>query len=292
MKKCAILSMDCLDDFEAYDDLIIEPMKARGWHCSWVSWRKEDVIWDEFDVVVVRTPWDYQEDADAFIKVLRAIDESSAHLENNLATMLWNIDKIYLKELAQHQVAIVPTIWRDTFDATELGKFFEHFATDQIVLKPRVSANADNTFWLRKDMDSLPLTELNAALSDRDFMVQPFVPAVIEEGEYSLFYFNGKFSHAILKTPKRDDFRVQEEHGGRLQTIEPEAGLIAGAEKCVSAISQLHDMPLYARLDLVRFNGEFVLMEAELIEPSLYFNMDVESPKRFARAFVDKMGAS
>ena len=289
--------MDCLDDFEAYDHLVEPHLQALGWQVDTVSWRRQGVDWSEYEAVIIRTPWDYQDDPEAFLHVLENIQASSAKLENSLDIVKWNIDKIYLKELERLGVSLVPTIWQPRLGGAELDldqihTYFSLIESEQMVLKPRISANADNTFWLRKDMDSLPLTELNAALSDRDFMVQPFVPAVIEEGEYSLFYFNGKFSHAILKTPKRDDFRVQEEHGGRLQTIEPEAGLIAGAEKCVSAISQLHDMPLYARLDLVRFNGEFVLMEAELIEPSLYFNMDVESPKRFARAFVDKMGAS
>jgi len=291
MNKCAILSMDCLDDFEAYDDLIIEPMRERGWECEWVSWRKNHVNWDAFDAVVVRTPWDYQEDAQGFIKVLNAIDESSAHLENNLATMLWNIDKIYLKELEQHQVQIVPTLWRETFDAQELSHYFDHFNTDQIVLKPRVSANADNTFWITKQNVEQHIEQMASAFATREFMIQPFVEHVISEGEFSLFYFNGHYSHAILKTPKQDDFRVQEEHGGRLQAIEPEAELVACANKTLAALHALNGTPLYARVDFVRLGDSFALMEAELIEPSLYFNMDAHSPERFAQAFAERMSS-
>jgi len=119
--------------------------------------------------------------------------------------------------------------------------------------------------------------------------------SVIEEGEFSLFYFNGEYSHAILKTPKADDFRVQEEHGGRLQAITPEKALLAQAESTLAAITNLTDeMPLYARVDFVRVSNSlasesFALMEAELIEPSLYFNMDDSAADHFADAFVKRI---
>jgi hypothetical protein len=117
---------------------------------------------------------------------------------------------------------------------------------------------------------------------------------VITEGEFSVFYFDGEYSHAILKTPKESDFRVQEEHGGRIGAITPEERLIAQSESTLLTITKLTgEMPLYARLDFVRVEENskgqcFALMEAELIEPSLYFNYDSESPKRFADAFVSR----
>ena len=286
MKRCAILTMDSLADFEAYDDLLEQPLNALGWQMEMVSWRSTTVNWDDYHAVIVRSPWDYQDDADAFLAVLKEIEQSSAHLENSLAIIEWNIDKSYLKELEQKDVSIVPTLWREHFDAAELASFFEHFNVDQIVLKPRISANADNTFWLTKDNYQAKLDELAAAFASRNFMVQPFMASVIEEGEFSLFYFDGNYSHAILKTPKQDDFRVQEEHGGRLASVEPEQELVRQATKSLAAIDS---MPLYARVDFVRSGETFALMEAELIEPSLYFNMDEQSPQRFAKAFVEKM---
>ena len=117
-------------------------------------------------------------------------------------------------------------------------------------------------------------------------MVQPFMENICLEGEYSCFYFDGKYSHSILKTPKAQDFRVQEEHGGRLTSIKAEAKLLEQADIALKAINEL---PLYARVDFVRYRQGFALMEAELIEPSLYFNMDEESAARFAGAFVERM---
>jgi len=295
MKHCAILTMDNLSDFECYDNLLDQPLANLGWQTQLVSWRCQEVNWQQFEAVIIRSPWDYQDDAAAFTSVLEAIDNSDARLLNSLTTVRWNIDKIYLKSLCEHGVSIVPTLWQSNFVASDLDSFFSHFNCQQLVIKPRISANADNTFWLKKASAQQSIAALEAVFSSSDFMVQPFIASVIEEGEFSLFYFNGSYSHAILKTPKADDFRVQEEHGGRLQTITPEKALLAQAENTLSEITTLTgEMPLYARVDFVRINNDgtkpaFALMEAELIEPSLYFNMDDKAAQRFANAFVKRL---
>ncbi len=294
MNVCAILSMDCLDNFEAYDVLIEQPLLDLGWQTETISWRAKNVDWDKYNAVIIRTPWDYQEDAPAFLQVLKDIEESSAHLENSLSIVQWNIDKIYLQDMEKLGVKLVPTLWQNRLEKQSLSlddlrTFFTTFNSEQFVLKPRISANADNTFWLTKDNIADTLPAINQAFKERDFMAQPFMSNIISEGEYSLFYFNGQYSHAILKTPKDNDFRVQEEHGGRLKTINPEPELLTQAQHCMHALKQLHQMPLYARVDFVRHNDSFALMEAELIEPSLYFNMDDQSAARFAQAFVDRM---
>tara|TARA_R110000744_G_scaffold299518_16_gene408947 strand:- start:5056 stop:5991 length:936 start_codon:yes stop_codon:yes gene_type:complete len=291
MKKCAILSMDSLADFEAYDCLIDEPMLASGWQTELVSWRCANVNWSDYEAVIIRSPWDYQDDMESFLSVLSTIEQSNARLENSLNVVEWNINKSYLKSLAADSVTIVPTLWPETFDAKNIVGYFSHFATEQIVLKPRVSANADNTFWLTKENYQDKMADLSQAFASRELMVQPFMAAICQEGEFSLFYFNGKYSHTILKTPAQGDFRVQEEHGGGLLTVTPEPSLLLAANNTMQAISKLHGELLYARIDFVRHQDTFALMEAELIEPSLYFNMDEAAPQRFVDAFVTRMAS-
>lgn len=289
MNKCAILTMDCLDNFEVYDQLIETPLADSGWQTELISWRQPGVNWHDYQAVIIRSPWDYQDDAQAFISVLSAIENSTAHLENSLATVQWNIDKKYLAELERQGVNIVKTLWRDNLAKEDIAQYFSQLDVSQLVIKPRISANADNTYWLKKDNYHQVLPELIDVFQQGHFLVQPFMQSVIDEGEYSLFYFNGHYSHAILKTPKSDDFRVQEEHGGRLTSIVPEPALLHAAESVMAAIKVSVAMPLYARIDFVRDDKDFALMEAELIEPSLYFNMDIDSPRRFADAFVARM---
>jgi len=289
VQHCAILTMDNLDDFEVNDNLIEQPLLNLGWQMHMVSWRDKSVNWNDYAAVIIRSPWDYQNDAAAFLEVLHNIEQSTAHLENNLATVEWNIDKKYLRELESNNVVIVETLWRENLTTQQVSTYFTELNVEQLVIKPRISANADNTFWLTKENYSTFFPQLEKAFSTSEFLVQPFMESVIKEGEFSLFYFNGQYSHAILKTPKDSDFRVQEEHGGRLTAIVPETSLTKHAEQALSAINAQIGVPLYARVDFVRCEQGFALMEAELIEPSLYFNMDEQSATRFAQAFVEKM---
>jgi glutathione synthase/RimK-type ligase-like ATP-grasp enzyme len=280
--KVALLSMDSLAGFECYDHLLIDPMARLGWQASEISWRDPDVRWDDFHTVIIRSPWDYQQEPEAFLQVLQTIENSRARLENPLSIVRWNVVKTYLRDISSKGVNIVPTVWLEQWDPDSVRDCFRRWQTDELVVKPWVSANANHTHRLSES----DLAEQEAFLSDefarRPFMVQPFVPSVVAKGEYSLFYFAGEFSHAILKTPAPDDFRVQEEHGGRLTLIEPSEHLLEVGRRALEAIGQ--DL-LYARADFVVYDEAYCLMELELIEPSLYFNMDPESPERFARLF-------
>lgn len=285
-KKVALLSMDSLEKFHTYDKLLIEPMKTLGWIAEEISWRNEKVNWNDYDAVIVRSTWDYQNDSEKFISVLEKINNVT-HLENDLDLMKWNMNKSYLFDLEQKGVKIVDTIWEKSFNSSLAHEYFYKLNTDEIIIKPNISANADNTFRLTKEKLNDNLQKLEKIFNSREFMVQPFLKNIIDEGEYSLFFFDGKFSHSVLKKPKEKDFRVQEEHGGNIQPIKisPEIMLIAE-----NIIKKLSTIPLYGRVDLVRTKqNEFALMELELIEPSLYLNKDEQSPTRFVKAFEEKI---
>lgn len=286
MKKVAFLSTDNLQNFFTYDRLLFQPMRNLGWAAEEISWKNKNVIWSNYDAVIVRSTWDYQHSSEEFISVLEKINKST-HLENNFDLMKWNMNKRYLFDLEQNGVKIVDTIWEKSFDPKTAIEYFKRFNTDEIIIKPNISANADNTFRLTRERLVSNLSKLEQVFANREFMVQPFLKSIIEEGEYSLFFFDGKISHAVLKKPKENDFRVQEEHGGDIQPINAPQNIISVAE---SIIRKLSTIPLYGRVDLVRtLQDNFALMELELIEPSLYLNKDNQAPQRFARAFAGKM---
>lgn len=287
MKRCAFLSMDSLENFFAYDYLLFAPLQECGWQAEEVSWRKPDVDWSQYDVVVIRSCWDYQGDADAFMQCLERIEASSAQLQNSLKLVKWNISKDYLKDIQNQGISIVPTLWFESFDAADVTHAFNHFSTTELVIKPLISANADHTYRLGREDLMRQAAQLKEVFTGRPFMLQPFMPAVVEEGEYSLFYFAGHYSHCILKMPKANDFRVQEEHGGQLKLVEPTEEMLTQGRHTMAS---LPDDALYARVDLIRHGSEFAVMEIELIEPSLYFNMDPLSPQRFVDAFVECFG--
>ncbi|MDP2363596.1 MAG: hypothetical protein Q8M94_07485, partial [Ignavibacteria bacterium] len=235
-KKVALLSMDSLKNFHTYDKLLIEPMKKLGWNAEEISWRNENVDWNDYDAVIVRSTWDYQNEAGKFISVLEKIS-SVSHLENNLDLMKWNMNKNYLFDLEQKGVKIVDTIWEKRFNSKLAHEYFDNLNAVEIIIKPNISANADNTFRLTKDKLNDNLQELEKIFEAREFMVQPFLKNIIDEGEYSIFFFDGKFSHSVLKKPKEKDFRVQEEHGGNIQPIKISPEIMLIAENIIKKLS-------------------------------------------------------
>jgi glutathione synthase/RimK-type ligase-like ATP-grasp enzyme len=285
---CAFLSTDRLDEFVVYDALAVGPLEALGWTVETVPWRA-DADWGAFDAVVIRSPWDYQDDPDAFLAVLEAIDASGARLENGLDVVRWNLEKTYLRDLEARGVRTVPTEWGAGLTAEALAALLDRWG--EAVVKPVVGANADDTFRLRPTDEAARQRALGAFADGRPCLAQPFVRAVVEEGEFSVFTFGGETSHAILKTPASGDFRVQEEHGGAIRAVEPEPSLGALAEAALAAVP--HPEPLlYARVDAVRMpDGGFAVMELELIEPSLYFPYAPGSAERFARALDARLRA-
>jgi hypothetical protein len=275
--------MDELGHYVADDELAIAPLAQLGWQVDTVSWRDKTVDWNDYETVIIRTPWDYQRDPEAFLAVLETIDSSTARLENSIDIVRWNLKKTYLLELGEKGVNIVPTIWKPGgIVERDVRGWRDHFGTDEVVIKPIVSATAEFTYRIREFMQGL-----TGVFSNREYMVQPFMPAIVTEGEFSLFYFAGAYSHTILKTPKPRDFRVQEEHGGIIRAVEPSRKMRFIAENVLQFIPS---KPLYARIDLVRDGRDsFALMELELIEPALYFRMDSQSPARFAMALDARM---
>jgi glutathione synthase/RimK-type ligase-like ATP-grasp enzyme len=283
MRRAAFLTLAEQGDFVIDDDLAHAPLARRGWQVETVPWNRPGVDWQRYDLVAIRSTWDYQHQADAFLTTLAAIEASGARLENPLGIVRWNMRKTYLRDLATKGVPVVPTIWRDGLRRGELAAFFEEAHSKEAVIKPVMSGNAQGAWRLDRADARTRAAEIEAYYADRALMMQPFEPAILSEGEFSLLYFNGKFSHGILKVPKPGDFRVQEEHGSEIRAITPEPALLAAGNAAIDAIGR---KLLYARADLVRHGDEFRVMELELVEPALYLRMDPRAPELFADAVV------
>lgn len=277
--NCVLLSIANTTGWFIDDDLVHPHLQNLGWDVQNIPW-DSPVDWDEFDLVIIRSPWDYQDHLTDFIPVLNRIEASGAVLLNSLDTVLWNIDKKYLFELQAKGVELVPTVAAHGLKKSDLESAFRRFNTSELIVKPMIGANADDTFRIPREAP-FDLESVTAKFRNRECMIQPFMKHIVEEGEYSLMYFDGKLSHTILKTVRAGDYRVQEEHGGGVVPIEkPDALLIDQASKAMNALDH---KPLYARVDLVRtVQNTFALMELELIEPCLYFRFDKNAAKAFA----------
>jgi len=283
MRRVAFLTLHDPTGFVMDDDLAIAPLARRGWAVETLPWDRAGVDWKSYDLVVLRSTWDYQHHAERFLATLATIEASGTRLENSLAIVRWNMQKTYLHDLEVQGVPVVPTVWRDRLAAGELVPLFESLQADEAVIKPVMSGNAQGAWRLDRRSAKAQAAEIEAYYAKRPLMLQAFEPAIVTEGEYSLLYFNGKHSHSILKVPKPGDFRVQEEHGSEIRAVTAEPALLAAGDKAMKAIGETL---LYARADLVRHGDEFRVMELELVEPALYLRMDPGAPDRFADAIT------
>ncbi|WP_219894090.1 ATP-grasp domain-containing protein [Aquisediminimonas profunda] len=240
---------------------------------SFREWRDPGNL-KEFDLIMPLLVWGYQHDPvlwDAHLAAWRGLP-----FANTLPTLRWNTRKTYLVALESRGVAIVPTRVASSFSDQDLESARAIFGDVALVVKPTISGGAEGTHLLRPG-DPVPT---DVAL--REMLIQPLMSAISEEGEFSLFYFGGEFSHAILKRPAAGDFRVQEQFGGTEIQIEPP---LNSQHLANSVLSALHEPPLYARVDMIRgADGEFQLMELELIEPSLFLRHAPDRGAMFAQA--------
>jgi glutathione synthase/RimK-type ligase-like ATP-grasp enzyme len=284
------------------DQLAADRIAARcGAAVEPVVWNAPSVAWGEYTAVLVRSTWDYHRCADAFVAWATAVEATGTPLWNPASVIRWNADKRYLTEIEGAGVPIVPTEWIARGGEAELGSVVERRGWHEVVVKPSVGATSYRTYRARA-ADIADLADLlRTVAADSDALVQPFMPEVGRDGEWSFVFFDDgagalAYSHAVLKRPRHGDFRVQPEFGGSVCLEEPPAGVVEAARESASILARVAPGPLlYARLDGVVSDGThapagtFLLMEAELIEPLLFFGESDAASDRFAEALARKL---
>ena len=248
-----------------------------------VDWADPAVDWTGFDAVLIRTSWDYFQRYGEFLHWLDALPVPTI---NDKPLLRWNSDKRYLLELADRGVDIVPA---QVASSKELPRLLAGMAGQDLVVKPTVSGGAWNTV---RGLSGTP--QFGQAIAQLppgyDYIVQAFVPEVAREGEYSLLFFDGEYSHAILKRAASGEFRVQSQFGGSVDPVEPTEAMLASARQALAAVEALgYTDHAYARVDGVVVDGRFRLMELEMIEPALFLAGRPDAADRFARGLKQRL---
>jgi glutathione synthase/RimK-type ligase-like ATP-grasp enzyme len=267
------------------DALGAAALRERGVRVDAVPWDAPDVAWEGYQAVVLRSAWDYHRRPGAFRTWLDALRASGANVWNPVPLLRWNMDKRYLLALAAH-VPTVPTELVEVGQPASLAALLLHREWAEAVVKPAISGGGDDTWRTARATASQDEGRFQALLRRGTVLVQPFVEAVQQAGEYSLVYLGGRFSHAILKRPAAGEFRVQTQHGGQAEQRSPSEELLSQAQRVLEAVP----FPwAYARVDGCLVEGSFHLMELEMLEPSLELWADADAPARFAQAVVEKL---
>lgn len=288
MKRIALATAAKLPTLNDDDRLVIPALAELGLAAVPAVWDSPDVCWEEFQGVVVRSCWDYHQRLEEFLAWVTRLERAGVPLWNPPALLRWNSHKGYLRDLAAGGVAIVPTRWLARGRRVGLGQLLSDEGWIDAVVKPAVSASAAGTWRTSAATASADQSRLDALLLAGDVMVQPFIGEVCDPGEWSIIFFGGRFSHAVLKRPAAADYRVQWEFGGTAASMAPPPRLVADAAAVMAAVP---GNPLYARVDGVERDDRLMLMELELIEPHLFLGWDADATGRLARvlaAFVTR----
>lgn len=281
VKKIAIATCSRSALAEASDRPLVEAFKSVGVSALRAAWDDPGVDWSAFDCCVVRSTWDWHltpAEFEAWIRRSAAV----TRLVNDAAVLLWGLDKKYLFDLESKGVRIVESVLVRGGEYERITESVRARGWPRAVVKPTLGATAYRTSvveaadpgtWARENGDC-----------DGDVLVQPFLDSVISEGETSLVFIGGEFSHSVRKRAARGDFRVQRNFGGTAEVTPPVADELALARACLSAIA---GVTAYARIDLVRDGaGRPSVIECEVVEPELFFEACPGSAEALARAAI------
>ena len=257
-----------------------EPLQAAGATVEGRAWTTDEDL-SGFDLILPLMVWGNYRAVDRWLDRVADWERQGLLIQNPPSVLRWNVDKIYLDRLRQGGAPTPPTVWVERGDAEAVRRAREQIGWTDVVLKPRRSGGAYRTHRLMAD-DPLDFEAIEAPA-----MIQPYFPGVGAEGEVSLIFFEGRFSHAIRKVAAKGDFRVQPDWGGEVTRAEPDDAEMAAAQAALAAIEE--GPLLYARVDMVRDQeNRPVIMELELLEPDLYLGYEAGAQARFVEAVLGR----
>lgn len=248
------------------DQVLIAAMRAAGLEAASVIWDRP-AAWGAFDAIIIRSVWDYHLKYPRFVEWLNELDRSGVPIHNNTEVVRWNADKRYMLELAAHGVAITPSRVVSAGDDRKLAEVMGETGWHSVVIKPTVSSTGYETWFVSTTPTGTDEARFADQKSRMDVLVQEFAEGV-HAGELSLVFLAGRYSHAVLKRAAGNEFRVHIEHGGTVESVQPDRKQIEWAEGVMRAVT----LPwTYARVDAVMEHGRPILMELELLDPELFF---------------------
>ncbi|QHT71601.1 hypothetical protein GXP67_35510 [Rhodocytophaga rosea] len=269
---------------ENEDEKLLAFLQNKGHSIEFAIWNDPTVDWQQYDLAIVKSPWDYFDNIGLFYQWLDTLKSLQVRLLNPYETVRWNADKHYLLDIAQAGLPITSSLFIEKGWKAELPALFDKMRAEKLIIKPCVSGGAKHTYAFTRNEATQLSSVIDQLLTHEAFLVQPFLPEIETQGEWSFVFFHGKFSHCLLKKAKPGDFRVQHYLGGTIHTGDVPDQLL---EQAARFVGKFAGNCLYARVDGVVIHDEFVLMELELIEPFLFLFTHSQSYENYYRALQE-----
>jgi len=264
-------------------------------------WEDGTIDWDSFDLVVVRSPWNYVDCLDEFRQWLDARRPMTT-IHNAVSLIEWNMDKRYLADLAARGVPVVPTAFVQSID--EFQSAIASAGSSEIVVKPSVSAGSRLTGRFAVDDPSAEELVSRILSEGVTVMVQPFASRIDVQGEIGTVLFDGVVSHSFRKAAllAEGGALVGGEYREEITAIVAPDDVLAVVTSASTVATKIarergwlaaNEELLYGRYDVVRLDdGSPALLEAELFEPCFFLPTDSESPRRFVDAVIRRLSNS
>jgi hypothetical protein len=286
--KIAFITCARKPDITADDDVLAGFLIEQGCSVQGIPWDTVNIRWNKFDLLVLRSCWDYHLRADEFTRWIEFIKGNNIPLLNTPDIVRWNMNKQYLFELELQGVTIPDGVLiAKNASAQTVSRAIGMIYGDKLVVKPAVSATAFQTQVVTRERLVEDQSVISSLFGHGDVIVQKFMDEITTAGEISMIYFGRQFSHAVLKQARPGDFRVQTEFGGTVRGFSPGTNLLRQTDSIMEKIPEC----LYARVDGLEVNGKFILMELELIEPVLFFQQFPGAAQRMGRAVLKSPAA-
>ena len=262
------------------DRLYAEALERRGFSVVGAPWDGPRTAFDGAAAVVIRSTWGYYRASDAFRDWTEAMAAAS-RLFNPIGLVRWNLRKDYIGKLAAASVRVPQTHFVACAVET-IDKVFAETGWSRAVVKPLTGASGYSVELVAREEIAGAVSRLAAEARASGVLVQEFLPE-IADGELSLVYFDGIFSHAVRKRPPHGEFRVNSRFGATRSAERPSRAV---TEQGAAALRLLPELPLYARVDGVVRDGQLIVIEVEVLEPALFLDFDPGSAERFAAATI------
>lgn len=262
---------------------LLQALTGAGFSAALGAWDDPDFDWSRARLTLLRSTWNYPRHAEAFLAWAERVAATSS-LWNPIAAVRWNVHKSYLLDLEARGIPVAPTVLVRKGEATPLAEIATRGGWDTVVVKPAVSAASFRTERFRASELAAGEAHLRSLASERDALVQGYLPSVEGYGERALIWVEGKVTHAVRKTPR---------FSGEHEAVSSSVPIGPAEEALASRIVDAARLPLlYARIDMAPGpEGSPVLMELELIEPSLFFLQGPEALERLVAGLSRRLAA-
>ena len=281
--KIALLTCSDLPNLTDADQLIIPELAKHNIIAIPAVWNDKNINWENFDLLIFRNTWDYYEKQTEFDAWLNKIELLDIKTLNPIAVINRNKHKFYLRELENQGINIIKTLFIDKTNNLNLQQIIpSHW--QKAVIKPAYSGGSFQTELFDIDNVDKICQKYKTIASEKELLLQEFMPEIKTLGETSFVFFNKKFSHAVNKQAINDDFRIQKQYGGIYSIIYVTPEIIAKAQKVVNTFPE---NLLYARVDGIVIENEIYLMEIECLEPDLYFNLKENALETFVESILE-----